>query len=319
MLGMKIQYRIPVVGHLRLDECYPLSVDGREFNFELNADKVLTHFIVIVKAPKSALPCVQFNPSDGVVAAIDPGPLATPDEDVERLVRTVEGLLAIYGVDLIDISATETKWLAETQAEAASLQLLGLTFSKQLPKPTDFPVIDFAFAAQPVVAAASLVDYEVALNFNRKGKLNLGEERYIDAIYDFYFVFESMYANGQFKSFAVKQAFSKAAALQEAVGVVIEDKEFESFVKNSLAFKARFEKTYARKSPVEITNHFVDLRGFLHHHTGKRPDIWHPAKQREYRLDAQYMAQVSLVLLQSLTGPSIFSDDTVERVKKALR
>ena len=43
----------------------------------------------------------------------------------------------------------------------------------------------------------------------------------------------------------------------------------------------------------EILKKIVELRGFLHHHTLKRKDIWHPEDHNKYETDAHFFQAVA--------------------------
>jgi hypothetical protein len=315
---MKLRYRFPVFGYLRLDLARPLREDTREVAFELDKDNVVRHVSVTIPAPADALPRIQTNPEAGIKLHLDLSPLDACDEEVATFIRTLEGLLAIWGVERIDTKSFELQWVPENDQESRLLQLTGFKMSRTPPTPLDFPVIDFAYAAQSAMSADILKEYEVALSFNRQGKISLAQERFIDAVYEFYFVFETLFANGQFKTASVKDEFRASVLLQKAIASVLADTDFEVHVVNQFGLQTPYASTYKNRHTNDVSDHFVELRGFLHHHSVKRPGIWHPARQHDYRLDAEFMAHVSLSVIQALAFPTVLSQETIERTRKAV-
>lgn len=58
-----------------------------------------------------------------------------------------------------------------------------------------------------VIAAKNGSAISTIGGFLRKGSWDYKNEEYIDAIYDYYLIFETLFANGKFKSIAVKKEF----------------------------------------------------------------------------------------------------------------
>lgn len=116
------------------------------------------------------------------------------------------------------------------------------------------------------------------------------EERYIEAIYDLYFMIEYLFAEGKFKKNDVIDRFLSSAELIAAIEAAKRSADPKIVVNTSLM--SEFTKNYQTASTRGVIEHFVALRGFLHHYNVKRRDIWHPSEQRQFKVDALTLLQI---------------------------
>jgi hypothetical protein len=65
----------------------------------------------------------------------------------------------------------------------------------------------FDLLARSVLAGNAAYEIEMPLSFFRHGLIDLRDRQYIEAIYDFYFVLDTMCAEGTFKARDQKKAF----------------------------------------------------------------------------------------------------------------
>jgi hypothetical protein len=78
--------------------------------------------------------------------------------------------------------------------------------------------------ARTVIAAIDLLEVELPLSFFRHGRIAYGERKYIEAIYQFYFMFETMFGNGKTGRKTIQDQFRKSIELRSAA---------EDFLKNA--------------------------------------------------------------------------------------
>jgi hypothetical protein len=139
--------------------------------------------------------------------------------------------------------------------------------------------------------AASTGASEVPLSFFRKGCIDMEDMRYIDAIYDFYFVLETLYSGGKTKNAAVKEEFLRSPAVLSAIAATLPS--IDQIPRVTPEERAYIAELYAGKTPKDIVEHFVSLRGFLHHHVPGHPRPWHPEGHSRYRIDAFIIQEVA--------------------------
>ena len=286
---MKCKYTFKVAGNVRVAELHAIKARGWLFEF-LEEDGRLAALTVTVPANgPNDLPIVTQNPAPGVKAHIHVPAPAFPF--VAREVRAIEALLSVFGVHQIDLNRFTTKWIPENDQEKAAIKINDFSNSLSAPDLNALPPLPFDLLARSVFAADEAAEMEMQLTFFRKGGVDCYERRFIEAVYDFYFFLESLFGAGQFKKKAVQQAFMNSKPLTEAIQKVILDPE--STVQAKGRELEEFIKKYGAMSVEDIVEHVVELRGFLHHHTGKRKGIWHPEDHRRYQLEALLLQSIA--------------------------
>lgn len=146
--------------------------------------------------------------------------------------------------------------------------------------------------------AASIGSAEVPLSFYRKGCIDIEDMRYIDSIYDFYFVLETLFSGGKTKNSAVKEEFLRSAEVLAAIDATLPT--INQIPGVTPEERTYIDEHYTGKGASEIVEHFVSLRGFLHHHTPGHPRAWHPEGHSRYRIDAFIIQEVAYNICMSL-------------------
>jgi hypothetical protein len=239
---------------------------------------------------------------------------SSPDESAlfEDL-RTVEGLLSFYGVNAIEVNKLESEWLPETEEERNALAVRKFTIGRVSAREKGREVIPFEYVCQSFLAASSASHAQIPLSFYRKGQIDMQEERFIDAIYDFYFVFEHLYAAGQYRAHQVKAAFK---ACQPMCNAVVAARGETRCAFDNPQQRKYFEEKYIEAGEDAVLDHIVDLRGRLHHHSARRKgQSWHPSLEREYRVDAGFFHHMAFSICFDLAKGIVFSDSTVAQCR----
>ena len=313
--NMKCIYKYRVHGKLKPQVVVPIPVRNWVYELLPNEDGVITHIKVTVPVgPNEPLPTFEPSPEDGVAGALTVTNASSPFVQME--LRAIEGLLSVYGIDSIDYSSPEIAWEAESVDEQERLKIHNFKIKNEEIPDRDIPPIAFDIVARSVIAAQKAHDDEVPLIFFRKGKNDYLEGRYIEAIYDFYFMFENMYGAGKTKNYAVKKEFSNSDEFLECINGVLQSPS-SKLITDKFLF-ARYEKLYKGKSPEEVVERFVGLRGFLHHHSSKRRDIWHPENHNAHEVDAAVMMEVALRVAMKLISKYLFDDSVQEQYSELL-
>jgi hypothetical protein len=210
---MRCEYRFKVDGKLRLEKDAAIDVDGMTFQFHTVESGRVAHISVIVPVPRETdWPTVAETPQAREKASINipsPGWTAFREE-----LRTIEGMLSLHGLDSIETDTVRITWLPESADEAARLQLHSIEIGNSARDDREFPSTAFDVVARCVLGAAGARDLQVPLSFFRKGRLDMIDRRFIEAFYDFYFVIETLFANGKSRAAAVKQEFAASTSAQ---------------------------------------------------------------------------------------------------------
>lgn len=163
--------------------------------------------------------------------------------------------------------------------------------------------------ARSIIAADSATDIEIPLTFFRRGMLDLYNHDYIEAIYDFYFVLETLFADGKFKTAAVLKAFRNSNQLCSSVKRALTDPG--PILTGNKRSHEDFKRKYGRISVDQALEGIVEVRGHLHHHTSKRRDTWHPDDQRHFECDALFLQTVTYNIVFELAEPYLYAEEVI--------
>lgn len=306
------EYRFPIRGMLRTEDVHDVPFGEHQLKFHATPTGRITALSVIVKVnDPSNWPSVTPNTLPNAKWHMN---VPSPSwEAIREKLRSLEGLLALHGVDQIDFSNLERKWLPENKEEQARLAIHELSIETQERPETDFPADSFDVIARCVLAAGEAVDLSVPLSFFRRGRLDMHEMRYIEAYYDYFFVLETLFGQGKHKQDALAAAFASEKILVSATRAVMTGERVAALVNDRSDLRQRINDKYVGATPEAVLASLVETRGFLHHHSSKRPGIWRPDNQEQFEIDAVILEELSFKVLWALTSPLIFSDEAVRR------
>ncbi len=312
---MKCRYKFAIEGKIKPTVLHPINVRGLEYDFLTNENGVITHISVTTgHVDKRSWPIVQESNEAGVKLEIN-----IPSEPhypfILQELQVIEGLLSIYGMEKIDYENFHVEWLPNSEDEKNQLAMYNFSTGKNEIEDSSLPPLSFDLLARPIIGAPLGEKSEVTLSFFRKGRIDVKNSRYIEAIYDFYFVMESAYGDGKFKKAQIVQSFMKS---KELVSIVKESLQNPcEIIQREHKLRLQFQEKYAKKSVEQVISEIVELRGFLHHHTAKRKDIWHPEKHKEYEMEAIFLQDVCFKIAFKVYGEVVFNEDTVAKYQAA--
>ncbi len=279
---MKCKYRFKTFGLLRLKEIHPIRSSGYLWEFE-ETKGVITHICVTVRVTQREYwPEITPNPTPGVSFDIRLIPPHTMFIQVE--LRTLQGLLSLFGLRSIDISNPEIEWIAENDDEQNYLKVNSYRSTLAEVSPESISPLDFDVLARAVFASPKAYEIDIHLSFFRRALIDMHEQQFIEAIYDLYFVLETAYGGGKFKKADILEKFKAAAELRQATEQALRSPSISVTCEGNV--RRVFQDKFSHLTVDEYLEHIVDLRGFLHHHTQRRKGIWHPENQGEYKIDA---------------------------------
>lgn len=235
--------------------------------------------------------------------------------EVKNIVNIVEGLWAIWDVEGIDKNTPTIVWVPEDEEEKGMIKVNSYTH-----KEADFnnsEQLPFDLIARPIIFAIENMDYDMTFSFYRRAKNELDSENYIDAIYNFYFILETLFGNGKYKSKPVTEEFNKSELLKNAI---IKTKgQGGSFV-NTMPrqLQRRYLDKYLDYSPEQWIDRIVKIRGKLHHHNHKYQGVWDPEGQHEYHLEAFLLLHVCHNIIYDRYSDCTNTEIITEKIKKIL-
>jgi len=311
---MKCKYSFPVKGYIRFDTGISFCSSNRVYELKAKEGLFSELSVTIPNFPETCLPTIAQH-KEGEIKASITVPIDPFWDDLVSDIRTIEGALCIWGAREINIDYCTTEWIPETESEKEKIQMFSFSKSRKDKPPGNLPPSPIDMLIRSIFVVPQLKENETPLNFYRRGNLDIFEERYIDAIYDLYFVLETLFADGKFRKNEVVSKFCKSKELLDAIN--ISQKDIHPEIKSNRNLLSVFREKYLNKSKDEMIEHIVDLRGFLHHHTLKKKDIWHPAKQREFKVDALTLSNICFDIVSKRAIGNLFSQERAEEFLKA--
>ena len=304
---MKCIYTFKIKGRIKPSQDYLIPLRGRIYDFITDDDGYVTHLgVTIPNYSDESLPTLTEHSEGKVKASIhipsDPNLSVVQDE-----LRVLEGLLSLYGVESIGIKQPKLKWVAENKEEKKKIKLHSIEQSYQSRDEMDVEELPHDLLVGSLIAATEAKELEIPLNFFRKGNLDVFEQRHIEAIYDYYFFLETLYGDGKFKKSSIVNSFLKSDDLISSIKESVKNTRFELRERSLLKI---FLEQYEDKPEKDIITHIVELRGFLHHHTLKNKDIWHPDKQDRFKVDAFFLQGVCFNVAFKLAAKYVFTEKT---------
>ena len=308
---MRVKYRISVDHRGDAPVGILFELDGVTYSITAVDGRISEIDIVVPNFPMASLPKITSTSEQVSVPEISiPSDPLWPD--VERNLMFLEGVLSMFGLRKVSFEERTVEWLPDNDEEREAIQISSFRVTRR--EKSGFGPVAYDMFARSLLVSKQLSHLEVALNFNRRGKEDLGGENYISAIYNFYFVIESLFADGKFKKKDVLSKFLAADCLVEAVEkskrTLTKDVDLrgEVFPKRSMI--------YFGGSAREVLGEIINVRGYLHHHSGKRLDSWHPHRSSEYRLDAIFLSQVCFAVLGDMVFKEMYSEELIARFSR---
>lgn len=301
---MRVKYIVPLEHKGRAPENVCFTVAGRSYRFLCTEEKARFLEVQVPSFPIDALPSVEVDEGEQKLRGI------TLKEDpvwpaIERDLAVVQGVMAMYGLDSLNFEEREVQWIPESDYEE---QILGLrSFKRSVEASKDELPVLFDMFARALIAAPQLHAYELALDFYRRGRADLVRRWYIDAFYDFYFVLETLFAGGAFKSKEVKARMLKSELLMTALSRSLNELSSERQFLDAVSQSGRFN--YIGASVEKVVEHLIGTRGYLHHHSSSGRETWSPRKQGAFRADAAFLATVCLNVLSAKCVEVMFSTE----------
>lgn len=305
---MQVRYRFAVTGRLRLEYSFPVRTSLFTYAFQTDEHGVVTHINAVARVQdRSMWPQVTKDPQPGVKAHIH---LSSPHFSfLQHDMRAVAGVLALYGVEELAVDEAEEIWEPETQEEKDSLALYSMKHTAEATPPDTWPRVPFDLVARALLTAARASDFEAALNFFRKGRLDVKSKHYIDAVLDFLFMVETTYANGKFKTAQVEAEYLASEDLHRSIRKAVQERALLENVRGHSRIQETFGRTYAGKTSDEIIKYLVQLRGNLHHHTSRKSGVWHPTDHVRFGADAYFLQQLCFDIAFAIAGPTLFDEE----------
>lgn len=301
---MRCRYKFKVNGKVKPAAFLDFVVQDYKFEFVID-NEFIKYLCISFPVTKKDIPRLRDSNQPGIKLHMN---LTSPRlYEIEKIVRQIEGFWSIFGVKSIDVLEPEIEWIPENDEDRNELKLYSYKLSSAV-KDEDIGPIPFDLLARPIIASVQKKQHDLVLSFYRRGLLDMNNQEYIEAIYDFYFILESAYGEGKTKNIAIEKSFINSEELIQNISQVKYECEHGDTIGQNM--RPKYNKEYLNYSPQEWVKKFVKLRGFLHHHNSKNRGIWDPGKQKSYHLEAYILLNICHKYILSIFSNEAYSFET---------
>jgi hypothetical protein len=238
--------------------------------------------------------------------------------EIETVLRTVQGLLSVDGLLIIDFEHPTLTWIADSEEEDMGIDLV-LRASPPAPDPFAPTIVDFDMVARSFAAAPSAASHEIPLSFLRRGRRAFREQRYIEAFYDNFFFLETLFAAGYSKPKEVASRLLAAPLVVRGLALIRRDPPDPPVgFQTELTIGFWEQRTvFLDRDDAEILQELVALRGNLHHHAYRHPATWHPDKTHPFRVASHVLHDLAIAVADGLFADKVLSDDHWEMLLRS--
>src|SRR5207245_919510 len=136
---------------------------------------------------------------------------------IQSEIRIVRSAMALWAVSDIDVDNPEITWTPENPEEATETDIFSFRLSRR--PLSEAPLIKHPvdLLVRCILARSQYASYEIPLDFYRRAGEDIYEQRYLEAIYDLFFILEYLFGKGTFTKRALKHAFGESKSLNDAI------------------------------------------------------------------------------------------------------
>ena len=286
---MKSKYSFQVKGRLKLSTFFPIKSDGFAFNFVTDRLGLVSHIEVECPCQLEDWPKIRKN-SNGITE-VDTRNSSWPFIVVK--LRGIESLCSIWGIKSIDMDNYRVEWIPDNEEEKSKLKINNYEVSSLPLSDEELKPVSFPYIGQAIIASWDGEKISTICSFFRRGSEDYENRQYITAIYQFYFIIESLYGDGKFKEKDLVKKFKSSDELKSIFDKTFNNNEFMVGVSKKLISQFNESEHYGDRNFDKFMLRFIKLRGFLHHHSSKNKNAWHPERHIDYELDAFALSAVA--------------------------
>lgn len=277
---------------------------GLTFEF-IPTDNRLSRLIVETGSVNVSFPPVSAPPGLGNIPIVRtaPEPLLPA---IQREVRALRGALTLWGVLDIDVDQPAVDYLEETEEESSNIDALGHALKRTPREETPAIVNAPDMLVRCTLARDKFGDYEIPLEFFRRGDDDCYNQRFIEGFVNFFFVLEYLFGEGQYTSRQLTDNFLKSA---ELIGALTEARAQAHQLASSRQWNPQIAIKYCNLTDEKTIDEFVRLRGFLHHQSLKRRTNWNPGTQHEFEIDARFLLLTCQSILTKVCIDILFAEE----------
>jgi len=245
-----------------------ITVNNIDFTLEPSEDGLLTGLTAIIPIEQGQDFVSQIAPSNfpGIAWTVTVDSNQQVHDELHALIQYIESMLSFhFETKKIYLEEAERFFVPENEEEGMKIDVMSYSLRKQ-PYPEQTRKLTVGDFKEIIQQRSKYEPLKVLKMFHREGLREFGSFRYIQAFYNFYFVLEDLYLQGKtsknevIKRFKVSQTFTKI--VQKLIDTSIKGHHF----KNIQDFLMEEALNFDVDGIIEL---IVDMRGNLHHYSGK--------------------------------------------------
>lgn len=306
---MRAKLTFPVQASFHLEEHWPIRQGDDVVTFEVEEGRLTgVAFVWRLGAgdrPPTLLPLKKGQTGFGGVDFH-----LTRLSEIEHRVRTLQGLLSLYGMIEVDFERPKLEWIADSPEEELRIEIIlsGNPPETEVFKPEIF---DFGLVAHAAASVSQVGDMEVALSFLRRGRRDLKEHRYIEAFYNNFFFLETQFAGGLSNQKKIAKKLKNTPVIIQAIELIRKDPVDPplGFVTEEILQLWDERAMFISRANDVIIDDLVRLRGELHHHSMRRQGAWHPDKGAKFRAPSHVLHDIVYAVAHMVTAPLFDSQE----------
>jgi hypothetical protein len=298
---MRYRYTFDVRSHTHLAGIIYFTDGDLKFRLEDTGGR-FTKLIVEtgnVTIPLETLRTPKQGEEPGFTVPLDP----FLDNVIEQI-RIIRGALALWGVIDIDVEQFLREFVPDTIQENVAMQVKSISYKRfdreKLPIVPDTTNLLIRCA----LSREKLAPHDVPLEFYRRGSDDSFHQQYVEAIFNFFFVIEYLFGEGQFRTADLVKNFLASSKFMAGLA---EARDFFLASVQSAEVVKRFRKKYVDPADDKVVQTIVELRGQLHHQSIKRMN-WHPALQNQFETDAHFLGAICQSVLMAIVLKVLYDE-----------
>ncbi len=307
---VRCRYTFRIDSSMKLDPPIRFSFQGRRFHFDADeTGRLVALRVEVDNCPRESWPTFRKHGEEMPTLKIplDPNLIA-----ISLDVQAARGALALWCIHDIDTDYPKIEWMPENEQEKHDLDVPSFNFQRGSPK-SQLVSAPLDMLVRCVLSAEQFETYAIPLDFYRRCFEDMQNERYIEAIYDLWFILEYLFGGGVHSKAGIERAFQQDRQLLQSLDALRVNWEGPpaTHEQDWSAIKAK----YLSRPNQEIIKDLVAMRGFLHHQSLKRKLNWNPMRQRGYRADAVFLRWLCQDVLMKVSCDIIFEPSAVDQFK----
>ncbi len=292
---MKFKLKCKVDSFTKIDNEIKFELNDKKYIFQSNRNGFLSSIEIITEVE---------NP-DAYFAKITPNAhgkghhsmVIRSDESITRQLQEemqcLEASIMFGGSPTkIDWENPERGWIPENEEEKVKINVLQISYERKYPQ--KITVLDEKRLISIIESRNDYTNITILEAFYNDGTRFFNEFKYINAFYNFYFVIEDLYGDGNTINRLIEKSFKESDDLRRFLENV-RDNHILNHEKHSKSFIDFLDEMGKTTSTDDVIDFLVNTRGRLHHFSRKSTlRIGTPFNQREYEAIAFFVMGIAL-------------------------